>query len=92
MIDVKHIAKLARFDITKKEEEKLKGELSLILGYVEKLKELDVADIKPTSHSVELENVMREDEVKKQSQETIEKLVSAMPRKEKRYAKVKSIL
>jgi len=59
--EVKHIAKLARIGITKKEEEKFAKDLSSILDYIEKLKEVDVSRIKPTAHSIEMENVMRDD-------------------------------
>ncbi len=59
--EVKHIAKLARIGITKKEEEKFAKDLSSILDYIEKLKEVDVSKVKPTAHSIEIENVMRDD-------------------------------
>jgi len=62
--EVKYIAKLARLGITKKEEEKFTRELSSILDYIEKLKEVDVSEIELTSHSIKVENVMREDKVK----------------------------
>ena len=59
--DVKRVAKLARIGITKKEEEKFAKDLSSILDYIEKLKEVDVSKVKPTAHSIEMENVMRSD-------------------------------
>ena len=59
--EVKHIAKLARLGLNEKEIEKFQKELSSILDYIEKLKEVDVAKVKPTAHSMEMENVMRED-------------------------------
>lgn len=92
MIDVQHIAKLARLGISKKEEKKLADELSAVLNYVEKLKEVDVSRVEPTSHPYLLENVMREDQVKKQSPESVNKLIEAVPEKKERYVKVKSIL
>jgi len=60
-MDIDHIAKLAKLDIKKEEAQKLKKELELILGYVEKLSEVDTKDIVPTGHSIALENVMAED-------------------------------
>ena len=37
------------------------GELSKVLDHIEKISELDLDDVEPTSHVVELENVLRED-------------------------------
>ena len=61
--EVEHIAKLARLGLTDKEIEKYQKELSSILDYIEKLKEVDTKDVEPTSHSVKLDNVMREDKI-----------------------------
>ena len=46
------------------EEKKLGAQLDGILGYIEKLKELDVAGVEPTAHAVPLVNVTRPDEVR----------------------------
>ena len=88
--EVQHVAKLARLNMTKNEEEKFTKELSLILGYVEKLKEVKIDKVEPTSHPFEVENVMREDVSRKP--EGVEKLVEAAPAKKKDYIKVKKIL
>ena len=88
--EVKHIAKLARLGITKKEEEKFRKELSSILDYIEKLKEVDVSGVKPTSHSIEVENVMREDEREKSKTQRTE-LLELAPETKDGYLKVKSI-
>jgi len=50
--EVQHIAKLARLGLTEKEIKKFQKELSSILDYIEKLKEVDVSSIEPTSHSI----------------------------------------
>lgn len=63
-IDVKYVAHLARLQLTPAEEQKFTAQLSEILGYVEKLKQLDVANIEPTAHAIPLANVMRPDEVR----------------------------
>ncbi len=60
-IDVEHIAHLARLALSAEEAEKFGRQLGSILAYVEKLGELDTTDIKPTSHTLPIENVMRED-------------------------------
>jgi aspartyl-tRNA(Asn)/glutamyl-tRNA(Gln) amidotransferase subunit C len=66
MIDrdqVLHVAKLARLRLTDEEVERMSGELSHILEHVEKVGELtDLDDVAPTTHVVELENVLRPDE------------------------------
>ncbi|MDI6603013.1 MAG: Asp-tRNA(Asn)/Glu-tRNA(Gln) amidotransferase subunit GatC [Patescibacteria group bacterium] len=50
--EVQHIAKLARLGLTEKEVKKFQKELSSILDYIEKLKEVDISKIEPTSHSI----------------------------------------
>ena len=89
--EVQHIAKLARLGITKKEEEKFARELSKILDYIEKLKEVDISGIEPTTHSILVENVMRKDESRKSKVES-GKLLELAPETKNGYLKVKSIL
>jgi aspartyl-tRNA(Asn)/glutamyl-tRNA(Gln) amidotransferase subunit C len=59
---VLHVAKLARLRLSDAELEKMAGELSGILQHVDRIGELDLDDVAPTSHVVELENVLRPDE------------------------------
>jgi aspartyl-tRNA(Asn)/glutamyl-tRNA(Gln) amidotransferase subunit C len=59
--EVRHIAKLSRLALSEEEMDLYSGQLSSILGYVEKLNELDTRDVEPTSHIIEMKNVMRED-------------------------------
>ena len=63
-IDVKYVAHLARLALTPEEEQKLGAQLGHILGYIEKLKELDVTNVEPTAHAVPLLNVTRPDELR----------------------------
>jgi aspartyl-tRNA(Asn)/glutamyl-tRNA(Gln) amidotransferase subunit C len=58
---VLHVAKLARLGLTDAEVERMAGELSGILGHVDRIAELDLDGVEPTSHVVELENVWRAD-------------------------------
>jgi aspartyl-tRNA(Asn)/glutamyl-tRNA(Gln) amidotransferase subunit C len=65
MIDreqVLHVARLARLRLSDEEVERMSGELSSILDHIEKIEELDLDDVEPTSHVVEIENVLRADE------------------------------
>jgi len=61
--DIKYVAHLARLALTPEEEHKLGGQLNHILGYIEKLKELDVTGVEPTAHVMPLVNVTRPDEL-----------------------------
>jgi len=58
---VLHVAKLARLGLSEDEVETMAGELSGILEHVDRIAELDLEDVEPTSHVVELENVWRAD-------------------------------
>jgi aspartyl-tRNA(Asn)/glutamyl-tRNA(Gln) amidotransferase subunit C len=65
MIDRKqvlHVAKLARLKLSEEEVERMTGELSGILEHVDRIGKLDLEGVEPTSHVVELENVLRADE------------------------------
>jgi aspartyl-tRNA(Asn)/glutamyl-tRNA(Gln) amidotransferase subunit C len=59
---VLHVARLARLELTEEEVERFSVELSKVLGYIEKISELDLADVEPTSHVVAIENALRADE------------------------------
>lgn len=61
--DVEHVARLARLELSDAEIERMREQLNAILGYIDKLRELDITNVEPTSHAVPLVNVMREDEV-----------------------------
>jgi aspartyl-tRNA(Asn)/glutamyl-tRNA(Gln) amidotransferase subunit C len=59
---VLHVARLARLRLSEAEVERMAGELSGILGHVDRIGELELDDVEPTSHVVDLENVLRPDE------------------------------
>jgi aspartyl-tRNA(Asn)/glutamyl-tRNA(Gln) amidotransferase subunit C len=59
---VLHVARLARLRLDEAEVERMSGELSTILDHIEKIGELDLDDVEPTSHVIQVENVLREDE------------------------------
>ncbi len=61
--DVVNVARLARLALGDAEIERMREQLNAILGYIDKLKELDITNVEPTSHAVPLVNVMREDEI-----------------------------
>lgn len=63
-IDVEYIANLARISLSKKEIGGFASQLDDIISYVEKLNGVDTKDTPPTTHSIPLKNVFREDVVK----------------------------
>ena len=62
--EVDHIALLARLDLSPAERERAANELSQILGYFEKLTELDTEGVEPMAHVLPVENVLRPDVVR----------------------------
>jgi aspartyl-tRNA(Asn)/glutamyl-tRNA(Gln) amidotransferase subunit C len=60
-LDVRYTSQLARLDLSEAEAAKFQEQLTHILGYVEKLKEVNVEGVNPTAHSSELCNVFRAD-------------------------------
>jgi aspartyl-tRNA(Asn)/glutamyl-tRNA(Gln) amidotransferase subunit C len=58
---VLHVARLARLRLTEDEVERMASEMSKILEHVAKMNELDLDGVEPTSHVVELQNVLRDD-------------------------------
>jgi aspartyl-tRNA(Asn)/glutamyl-tRNA(Gln) amidotransferase subunit C len=65
MIDreqVLHVARLARLELTDEEVGTIAGELSNILEHIEKIGELDLDGVPPTTHVIEVANALRPDE------------------------------
>ena len=60
---VRHVARLARLALPDERLHKLTGELESILGYIDKIAEVDVKDVQPMAHALPLHNVLREDVV-----------------------------
>lgn len=59
---VVHVARLARLALDDAELQKMASELSAVLDHVERIRELDLADVEPTSHVIDVAGVMRADE------------------------------
>ena len=60
--EVLHVAHLARLALGEEELEPMARELSAVLDHVAKIGELDLSDVKPTSHVVEVTGALRPDE------------------------------
>ncbi len=63
--DVQHVANLARLNLDEQELQTMTAQLDTILTYVEKLDEIETANIHPTTHAVSITNAFREDIVTK---------------------------
>jgi len=60
--EVLHVARLARLELTDAEVEKFQGQLSAILEAVSKVAELDLSDVPPTAHPLEIQNAWADDD------------------------------
>ena len=89
--EVKHITKLARLGLTENEIEKFQRELSSILDYFEKLKEVDISEVKDETRPVKIEEAAREDEESSKLKVQSSKLMKLAPETKDGYLKVKSI-
>ena len=58
---VLHVARLARLELTPEEVERFGGELSKVLDHIELIGQLDLDDVPPTSHVIDVENALRAD-------------------------------
>ena len=89
--EVKHIAKLARLGLSENEEKKMTKDLSLILDYFDKLKEVDVSNVDLTSQNTAIKNIKREDNSFGPFLEKSEELLKRAPDKKGRYVKVRAV-
>ena len=60
-IDVNHVALLARMSLTEEEASVFQEQMDQIVDWIDKINELDLENVEPTSHPVPLENILRED-------------------------------
>lgn len=87
--DVKHVAKLARLELTEDEINKYSKQLGDILKYVEQMNEVDTTGIEPMPHAIPVYNVMREDIVK--YEQTKEEMMANAPYEEDGFFRVPKI-
>lgn len=92
--EVEKIAELARLGINEKEKEKFAEDLSSVLGYVNKLSEVNIEKVEPITGGTNLESVMRKDDETKciSDSQMREQILSASPNRQDDYFKVPSIL
>ena len=89
--EVLQVAKLARINLSKEEKEKMRKDLTLILDYVAKIRELDLKNVVPTFHTLKIKNKTREDKAREQNTSLKEKLIGLAPQRENGYIKIKSV-
>jgi aspartyl-tRNA(Asn)/glutamyl-tRNA(Gln) amidotransferase subunit C len=77
-LDVAHVARLARLNLTEEETKLFQAQLGRVLEYAEKLRELDTSAVEETAHAIPIFNVFREDEP--QDWLTAEEALSNAPR------------
>ena len=87
---VRKVAKLARLDLTDSKVEQFSAELSSIVGYIEKLNELDADNVEPLAHCLPVHNVFRED-VPVPSLD-VDKALANAPQRADDYFKVPKVL
>ena len=88
--DVEHVASLARLGLTDEEKERLRDQLSSILGHIDVLNRLDTEQIPPTAQVNDLTNVMRGDEVRPSLSR--EDALANTPRQRDGFIEVRAVL
>ena len=87
---VEHVAHLARVGITEEDIERFSHQLSDVLDYFERLDRVDIEGVPPTSHTLPLHNVMREDET--EPSYDVDDILANAPNQEERRFRVRAIL
>ncbi|MEK7597055.1 MAG: Asp-tRNA(Asn)/Glu-tRNA(Gln) amidotransferase subunit GatC [Patescibacteria group bacterium] len=90
--EILHIAKLGNLTLNKKEIEVFKKQLSSVIEYIDKLQEVDIKDIEPSSQITGLTDVLREDKVEESRTLTSGEALANTKSKEGNLFKVKAIL
>jgi aspartyl-tRNA(Asn)/glutamyl-tRNA(Gln) amidotransferase subunit C len=88
--EVKHVANLARLAITEEETEMFTNQLDAIITFAEQLNELDTTGVEPTTHVLEMKNILREDKAEKGL--PVKDVVKNAPDHKDGYIRVPSIL
>lgn len=88
--EVEHVARLARLELTDAEIEQFRGQLDAVLERAQRIQSLDLEEVPPTAHPVELRNVWRPDEVV--APQEPEAILSNAPQREGNLFRVPRIL
>ncbi|MFA4941334.1 MAG: Asp-tRNA(Asn)/Glu-tRNA(Gln) amidotransferase subunit GatC [Patescibacteria group bacterium] len=90
--EIKHIADLARLELTAEEQKKYGSQLSDVLSFVEQLREVDTTDCEPTAQVTGLENIFRADEEEDWNEREKMEALKQAPELEAQAIKVKRVL
>ncbi len=91
--DVEYMAGLARLELKTEEKKKFQKDLGAILDFVEKLRELNVEGVEPTTAEAEAANVMRTDEPRSQTDSrVVSNMLKQAPDRKDNFLKVRNIL
>lgn len=88
--EIRHLAHLARLEFTEAEMQEMQGDMDKILGFVEKINELDLEGVAPLVYLSEERNVLREDEAKQVL--TKDEALKNAPDKDSDYFRVPKVL
>jgi aspartyl-tRNA(Asn)/glutamyl-tRNA(Gln) amidotransferase subunit C len=88
--EVEYAAMLARIELSEEEKELYSEQLSTILAFFDRLKEVDTENVQPTSHVVDLVNAYRDDEVRPGP--GVEAVLANAPERSQRFFRVPKIL
>jgi len=89
---IQHLAHLARLELTTQEQEKFTSQISSILEYFDKLNEVDTQGVEPLSQSIELENILRPDEIEECDTNIRDSILNNAPQTSGDYIKTNKIL
>jgi aspartyl-tRNA(Asn)/glutamyl-tRNA(Gln) amidotransferase subunit C len=88
--EVRHVARLARLDLTDDEVDRFRGQLDAVLERARRIQSLALDDVPPTAHPLDVSNVLRPDEVVPPREAA--EIVEAAPEREGPFFKVPRIL
>jgi len=89
-MDIEKVARLARLELSEEEREAFRRQLGKILEYMEQLNQVDTSEVEPTSHTLSVFNVFREDEIRDSSSQ--EEVLGIAPEEEEGHFRVPRII
>jgi aspartyl-tRNA(Asn)/glutamyl-tRNA(Gln) amidotransferase subunit C len=88
--DVRHVAKLARLDLSEPQLARFTTQLESILEYVAKIGQVDVSGVEPMAHAIPLVNILRDDQV--QPSLPLDKVLANAPQTDGPFFKVPKVI
>lgn len=90
-MDINHISQLARLGLKEDEKNKLETDLSAILGFIEKLKEVDIEGVEPMTGGTDLSNVMRDDGIGEKNEKQRKMILDNVPKRKDNFVEVRAV-